>query len=80
MLSSIFLTGLFLYANHILFKKILLKNLYQLYIHVFDIENLNRIYERGSRNIMFGKVFDELAEKFPEAKIGRLKDLIQSKT
>lgn len=29
---------------------------------------------------MFGKVFDELAEKFPEAKIGRLKDLIQSKT
>lgn len=80
MLSSIFLTGLFLYANHILFKNILLKNLYQLYIHVFDIENLNRIYERGSRNIMFGKVFDELAEKFPEAKIGRLKDLIQSKT
>lgn len=29
---------------------------------------------------MFGKVFDELAEEFPEAKIGRLKDLIQSKT
>lgn len=80
MLPSIFLTGLFLYAIHILFKIILLKNLYQLYIHVFDIENLNRSYERGSRNIMFGKVFDELAEQFPEAKIGRLKDLIQSKT
>lgn len=40
----------------------------------------NRIYENGGRNIRFGIVFDEMAEKFPEAKFSRLKDLIQSKT
>lgn len=43
-----------------------------------NIGNLNRIYERRGSNIRFGKVFDELAEKFPESKISRLKDLIQN--
>lgn len=53
--------------------------MYQLNIHFFNIGNLSRNFKGGGRNIRFGKLFDELAEKFPEAKISRLKDLIQSK-
>lgn len=55
------------------------KNMYQLNIHFFNIGNLSRNFKGGGRNIRFGKLFDELAEKFPDAKISRLKDLIQSK-
>lgn len=67
-------------ANDILFNvNFWYKNMYQLNIHFFNIGNLSRNFKGGGRNIRFGKLFDELAEKFPEAKISRLKDLIQSK-
>lgn len=45
-------------------------------MYFFNIGNLNRIYERRGCKIRFGKVFDELVEKFFEVKIGWFKDFV----
>nr|XP_034324490.1 uncharacterized protein LOC117689028 isoform X4 [Crassostrea gigas] len=42
------------------------------------VGNLNTFYNNRGFSVRFGKVFDELAEKFPDAKVNRLKDLIQN--
>lgn len=59
-------------------ERTLFKGIYNINLTIF-IGILNMFYKDRGAGVMFAKLFNEIAELFPERKLNRLQDLILGK-